>query len=209
MVQQYCHIGPEQGPAGWQLVQDNMQVGSKQVFAPANLRAAADNAAYKQLVNGFIQQRMTLRYSGGMVPDVHHILAKVWSAPGTGLGFTGLACHPLHCSWQACVYSTHPGPFGNEAAWSPVCGSPLLLIRLSSTASTCSAARQQSLLTHQLLLSLLSQGGGIFCSPASSQAPAKLRLLYEVSLPALCHSSPITACSNLIMTDLHQCCHLQ
>ena len=86
MVQQYRHVGPEQGPAGWQLVQDSMKVGTKQVFAPANLRAAAENAAYKQLVDAFIQQRMTLRYSGGMVPDVHHILAKVWPAAGAGLG---------------------------------------------------------------------------------------------------------------------------
>jgi hypothetical protein len=48
-----------------------------QVFAPANLRAAADNAAYMDLVSSFISQKYTLRYTGGFVPDVHHILTKV------------------------------------------------------------------------------------------------------------------------------------
>ena len=48
-----------------------------QVFAPANLRATADNPAYSELVRHWMEQRYTLRYSGGMVPDVNHIFAKV------------------------------------------------------------------------------------------------------------------------------------
>lgn len=47
-----------------------------QVFAPANLRAASQNIAYAQLVNRWIEAQYTLRYTGGMVPDVHHIIAK-------------------------------------------------------------------------------------------------------------------------------------
>ncbi len=47
-----------------------------QVFAPANLRATADNPAYGELVRHWMEQRYTLRYSGGMVPDVNHIFAK-------------------------------------------------------------------------------------------------------------------------------------
>ena len=50
---------------------------AKKVFAPANLRAARDNAAYAEVVAYWMQEQYTLRYSGGMVPDVHHILAKV------------------------------------------------------------------------------------------------------------------------------------
>ncbi|KAL7621015.1 hypothetical protein AAE478_008327 [Parahypoxylon ruwenzoriense] len=45
-------------------------------FAPANLRAAADNEKYMGLVSHFIHNKYTLRYSGGLVPDVVHALIK-------------------------------------------------------------------------------------------------------------------------------------
>ena len=50
------------------------------MFAPANLRAAADNTAYRELVSACIASKYTLRYTGGFVPDVHHIITKVRSA---------------------------------------------------------------------------------------------------------------------------------
>jgi len=47
-------------------------------FCPAMLvRSAADNAEYSKLVTSFISAAYTLRYTGGMVPDVHHLIAKV------------------------------------------------------------------------------------------------------------------------------------
>lgn len=46
------------------------------VFAPGNLRASNDNEQYNALIQHWITDRYTLRYSGGMVPDVYHILAK-------------------------------------------------------------------------------------------------------------------------------------
>ncbi|KAH7037156.1 uncharacterized protein B0I36DRAFT_236024 [Microdochium trichocladiopsis] len=45
-------------------------------FAPANLRAAADDERYMKLVAHYIQNKYTLRYSGGLVPDVVHALVK-------------------------------------------------------------------------------------------------------------------------------------
>ncbi|KAL1613157.1 hypothetical protein SLS60_001389 [Paraconiothyrium brasiliense] len=45
-------------------------------FAPANLRAAAQDAAYKKLIDHFIEKEYTLRYSGGLVPDVYHAFVK-------------------------------------------------------------------------------------------------------------------------------------
>ncbi|KAK0390533.1 hypothetical protein NLU13_0037 [Sarocladium strictum] len=45
-------------------------------FAPANLRAAAEDDRYRQLVTNFIADKYTLRYSGGLVPDVVHALVK-------------------------------------------------------------------------------------------------------------------------------------
>ena len=46
------------------------------VYAPGNIAAASENAVYKMLIDQWIELKMTLRYSGGMVPDIHHILAK-------------------------------------------------------------------------------------------------------------------------------------
>ena len=45
-------------------------------FAPANMRAAAEDEKYMALITRFIQQKYTLRYSGGLVPDVVHALVK-------------------------------------------------------------------------------------------------------------------------------------
>ncbi len=45
-------------------------------FAPGNLRATTENEKYKKLVESWIAAKRTLRYSGGMVPDLHHILSK-------------------------------------------------------------------------------------------------------------------------------------
>lgn len=50
---------------------------SSKIFAPANLRCASENKVYAQLVELWIMKAFTLRYTGGMVPDVHHIIAKV------------------------------------------------------------------------------------------------------------------------------------
>merc|ERR1711988_1781467 len=46
------------------------------IFAPANLRAAQDLPGYKQLVDYFMENRYTLRYSGGLVPDVYQQFTK-------------------------------------------------------------------------------------------------------------------------------------
>ena len=61
----------------WECVHDKVAVApAGKVFAPGNLRATSDNAAYKRLVDFWIAERYTLRYSGGLVPDVYHVLIK-------------------------------------------------------------------------------------------------------------------------------------
>ncbi|KAI8627812.1 sedoheptulose-1,7-bisphosphatase [Xylariaceae sp. FL1651] len=45
-------------------------------FAPANLRAASEDPNYMALITHYINNRYTLRYSGGLVPDVVHALTK-------------------------------------------------------------------------------------------------------------------------------------
>ncbi|KAL7489073.1 hypothetical protein ACHAW6_014665 [Cyclotella cf. meneghiniana] len=61
----------------WEMSRDCVNLKpEKKVFAPGNLRATNDNAKYDALVKHWISERYTLRYSGGMVPDVYHMFAK-------------------------------------------------------------------------------------------------------------------------------------
>ena len=45
-------------------------------FSPGNLRAVKDSPQYRELLNMWLDEELTLRYSGCMVADVHHILSK-------------------------------------------------------------------------------------------------------------------------------------
>jgi fructose-1,6-bisphosphatase I len=45
-------------------------------YAPGNISAAVEAPWYRDLIDAWIRDKKTLRYSGGMVPDIHHILAK-------------------------------------------------------------------------------------------------------------------------------------
>lgn len=59
------------------LSKENLKVAPEaKHFAPGNLRAAAEREDYLKLTNDFIKAGLTLRYSGGMVPDLNHILLK-------------------------------------------------------------------------------------------------------------------------------------
>lgn len=51
-------------------------IGEGKLFAPANLRAARLMEGYKRLVQWWMDEGYTLRYTGGMVPDVAQILVK-------------------------------------------------------------------------------------------------------------------------------------
>lgn len=50
--------------------------GAKRVFSPANLRCTSDNVGYAQLIAYYMAERYTLRYTGGLVPDVCGILSR-------------------------------------------------------------------------------------------------------------------------------------
>ena len=77
VVQEYLLTPQPHGSSQWLLQRDNVCIEDKAVFAPANLRATAENEEYQKLVQHWMSSKYTLRYSGGMVPDVHHILTKV------------------------------------------------------------------------------------------------------------------------------------
>eukprot|EP00955_Chlamydomonas_euryale_P049109 354175-Chlamydomonas_euryale.AAC.10 len=60
----------------WLLVKSTEEIGEGKLFAPGNLRAIFDNEAYSKLVSYYLEEQYTLRYTGGMVPDVFQILVK-------------------------------------------------------------------------------------------------------------------------------------
>lgn len=72
----------------WVVTHRDVQIDkTSKYFAPANLRAAAESQQYNQLVNYYISHKYTLRYTGGLVPDVAHMLTKkqgVFISPVTG-----------------------------------------------------------------------------------------------------------------------------
>lgn len=45
-------------------------------YSVGNLVATKENAAYRTLVEGWMQSGLTLRYTGCMVTDIHHVLSK-------------------------------------------------------------------------------------------------------------------------------------
>ena len=46
------------------------------MFSPGNLRATFDNPQYEKLISYWVGEKYTLRYTGGMVPDVFQIIVK-------------------------------------------------------------------------------------------------------------------------------------
>ncbi len=59
------------------LVREFLGVGdTAKTYSPGNLRAVIDAPAYRALFNEWLDGGLTLRYSGCMVADVHHILSK-------------------------------------------------------------------------------------------------------------------------------------
>lgn len=45
-------------------------------YSPGNLRATKDNPGYEKLMQAWMDEELTLRYSGAMVADVHHVFSK-------------------------------------------------------------------------------------------------------------------------------------
>ena len=59
------------------LTRENITIEAEtKYFAPGNLKATTQDQSYKKLIERWMSESKTLRYSGGMVPDIHHILSK-------------------------------------------------------------------------------------------------------------------------------------
>jgi len=60
------------GPGNqWICSREKVEIGKEcKIFAPANMRAAQEVEGYAKLIDHYMTNRYTLRYSGGLVPDV-------------------------------------------------------------------------------------------------------------------------------------------
>jgi len=61
----------------WICSRERIQIKhDSKIFSPANLRAAQEIKGYADLISYYMEQRYTLRYTGGLVPDVCQQLTK-------------------------------------------------------------------------------------------------------------------------------------
>ncbi len=59
------------GVEGWLCSRERVEISPEsKIFAPANMRAAQDLPAYAKLIDYWMTNRYTLRYTGGLVPDI-------------------------------------------------------------------------------------------------------------------------------------------
>lgn len=59
------------------LLRENLGVADDaKNYSPGNLRAVTDTQSYRDMMNLWLDEKLTLRYSGCMVADIHHILSK-------------------------------------------------------------------------------------------------------------------------------------
>lgn len=59
------------------LLRENLGIADKaKNFSPGNLSALEDNPGYKNNLNRWLDAKLTIRYSGCMVADVHHVISK-------------------------------------------------------------------------------------------------------------------------------------
>jgi sedoheptulose-bisphosphatase len=63
--------------ADWICSRSQIKINEEcKIFAPANLRATAEVEGYRKLVEHYMENKYTLRYSGGLVPDVYQQFTK-------------------------------------------------------------------------------------------------------------------------------------
>ncbi|CAK72962.1 unnamed protein product (macronuclear) [Paramecium tetraurelia] len=75
-IQEYTLFdGDKQGH--WELTKDNIKIKPKgKLFSPGNTRCIVDHIPYREVVDYWIHNGYTLRYSGGMAPDICQIFLK-------------------------------------------------------------------------------------------------------------------------------------
>jgi hypothetical protein len=88
----------------WVHVKETTEIGEGKLFAPGNLRATFDNPEYEKLVSYWLGEKYTLRYTGGMVPDVFQIIVKERGALPLCCAYLWQqgTCRGFQSVWQGC-----------------------------------------------------------------------------------------------------------
>lgn len=98
----------------WEFIlsKENIKISeNSKIFSPWNLRAIKENPNYWKLLNYWIEEEKTLRYSWGMVPDLNWIFCK-WQ------GIFSYPSHSKYPNWKLrLVYEVWPFSFLAENAW--------------------------------------------------------------------------------------------
>jgi len=99
----------------WLRTHSQLQLkGAMKLVAPANARCASENEAYRVLLARLFEEHFTLRYSGALVPDVHHLLSK-------GGGVFISPASPSHPAKLRLLFEAAPMAFVVEAAGGHSC----------------------------------------------------------------------------------------
>ncbi|CAK7562812.1 MAG: hypothetical protein SEPTF4163_000666 [Sporothrix epigloea] len=127
-------LGYTASPGGghWDIIHDKVSLVSAtppkvRYFAPANVRAAAEDRSYQDLILRYITSKYTLRYSGGLVPDLVHMLTKghgVYLSPVTAVSKAKLRRLYELCP-VALVIECADGKAVDAATGEPVLDTPL------------------------------------------------------------------------------------
>lgn len=83
------------------LLRENLGIGDDaKNFSPGNLRGIDETAGYRDIVESWLKEQKTLRYSGCLVADVHHIFSKgqgIFTFPASKKYPQGKLRHPFEC----------------------------------------------------------------------------------------------------------------
>jgi len=70
----YLEFGKENK---WVVTKNNISITKKgNLYSPGNSRAASDNKVYKKLIDHYIENKYTLRYSGSMASDIYQLFIR-------------------------------------------------------------------------------------------------------------------------------------
>lgn len=123
-------LGYTEGTSSWDIIHPEVTLAANvrtKYFAPANARAAAEDVRYRDLITHYITSKYTLRYSGGLVPDLVHILVKkhgIYLSPVTAASKAKLRRLYELCP-VALVLECVGGKAVNAATGLPVLDTPL------------------------------------------------------------------------------------
>lgn len=94
----------------WQLTETELTIAKDaKIYAPGNLRAASENKEYLEVMGKWMARGLTLRYTGGLVPDINQLFIK-----GNGI-FVAVAS-PTHKAKLRVLYEVAPVVFLIEKA---------------------------------------------------------------------------------------------